>query len=160
MRTMRKAGRIGEGEFLTQRGLYDSKVERYVRYDVHEELITDWDQYIGTSIEQRFGAKKGQQVMLGRYNGNPVTAGGVDNFIENTFDMGDGLTGILVRETKQSGTGTKWNVGSQKGLQHDFEQAKESKLQVDERRFDAPVDRLEGTVKSASFREVELAWRR
>jgi hypothetical protein len=30
MRTMRKAGRIGEGEFLTQRGLYDSKVERYV----------------------------------------------------------------------------------------------------------------------------------
>jgi hypothetical protein len=26
--------------------------------------------------------------MLGRYNGNPVTAGGVDNFIENTFDMG------------------------------------------------------------------------
>ena len=31
-------------------------------------------------------------------------------------------------------------------------QIKESTLQVDERRFDAPVDRLEGTVKSASFR--------
>jgi hypothetical protein len=74
-----------------------------VRYDVHEELMPDWEQFIGTSIEQRFGAKKGQQVMLGRYNGNPVTAGGVDNFIENTFDMGDGLTGILVRETKASG---------------------------------------------------------
>jgi hypothetical protein len=39
-------------------------------------------------------------------------------------------------------------------------QTKESTLQVDERRFDAPVDRLEGTVKSASFRGVELAWRR
>ena len=36
-------------------------------------------------------------------------------------------------------------------------QTKESTLQVDERRFDAPVDRLEGTVKSASFRGVELA---
>jgi hypothetical protein len=32
-------------------------------------------------------------------------------------------------------------------------------MQVDERRFDAPVDRLEGTVKSASFRGVELAER-
>jgi hypothetical protein len=31
-------------------------------------------------------------------------------------------------------------------------QTKESTLQVDERRFDAPADRLEGTVKSASFR--------
>lgn len=30
-------------------------------------------------------------------------------------------------------------------------QTKESTLQVDERRFDAPVDRLEGTVKSARF---------
>ena len=36
-------------------------------------------------------------------------------------------------------------------------QTKESTRQVDERRFDAPVDRLEGTVKSASFRGVELA---
>jgi hypothetical protein len=36
-------------------------------------------------------------------------------------------------------------------------QTKDSTLQVDERRFDAPVDRLEGTVKSASFRGVELA---
>jgi hypothetical protein len=36
-------------------------------------------------------------------------------------------------------------------------QTKESTMQVDERRFDAPVDRLEGTVKSASFRGVELA---
>jgi hypothetical protein len=39
-------------------------------------------------------------------------------------------------------------------------QTKESTLQVDERRFDAPVDRLEGTVRSASFRGVELAERR
>jgi hypothetical protein len=39
-------------------------------------------------------------------------------------------------------------------------QTKESTLQVDERRFDAPVDRLEGTVKNASFRGVELAGRR
>lgn len=36
-------------------------------------------------------------------------------------------------------------------------QTKESTLSVDERRFDAPVDRLEGTIKSASFRGVELA---
>jgi hypothetical protein len=36
-------------------------------------------------------------------------------------------------------------------------QTKDSTLQVDERRFDAPVDRLEGTVKSATFRGVELA---
>ena len=36
-------------------------------------------------------------------------------------------------------------------------QTKESTLQVDERRFDAPVDQLQGTVKSASFRGVELA---
>jgi hypothetical protein len=35
-------------------------------------------------------------------------------------------------------------------------QTKESTLQVDQRRFDAPVDRFEGTVKSASFRGVEL----
>jgi hypothetical protein len=35
-------------------------------------------------------------------------------------------------------------------------QTKDSTLQVDERRFDAPVDRLEGTVTSASFRGVEL----
>jgi hypothetical protein len=34
---------------------------------------------------------------------------------------------------------------------------KESTLQVDERRFDAPVDKLEGTVKSASFKGVTLS---
>lgn len=36
-------------------------------------------------------------------------------------------------------------------------QTKESTLSVDERRFDAPVDKLEGTIKSASFRGVELS---
>jgi hypothetical protein len=36
-------------------------------------------------------------------------------------------------------------------------QTKESTLSVDERRFDAPVDKLEGTIKNASFRGVELA---
>jgi hypothetical protein len=36
-------------------------------------------------------------------------------------------------------------------------QTRESTLQVDERRFDAPVDQIEGTVKSASFGGVELA---
>jgi hypothetical protein len=35
-------------------------------------------------------------------------------------------------------------------------QTKESTLQVDTRRFDAPVDRLEGTIKSASFNRIEL----
>jgi hypothetical protein len=40
-------------------------------------------------------------------------------------------------------------------------QTKESTLSVDERRFDAPVDKLEGTIKSASFRGVSWpAWRR
>jgi hypothetical protein len=78
--------------------------------------MPDWEQFIDTSIEKRFGAKQGQQVMLGRYNGNPVTAGGVDNFIENTFDMGDGLTGILVWETKQSGTGGSAGGGGQEGF--------------------------------------------
>jgi len=36
-------------------------------------------------------------------------------------------------------------------------QTKESTLQVDQRRFDAPVDKIEGTIKSASFHGVELA---
>lgn len=126
MRVMSKAGRVGEGEFLTEKGLYDSKVERYVRYDVHSESIADWDEWVGTSIEERFGAKKGQQVILGHRNGNPVTAGGVENYIENTFDMGEGLTGVLVRETKGTGTGTKWNIGSQKGLEHAFESSGDS----------------------------------
>jgi hypothetical protein len=36
-------------------------------------------------------------------------------------------------------------------------QTKESTLQVDQRRFDAPVDKIEGTVKSASFKGIELA---
>jgi hypothetical protein len=36
-------------------------------------------------------------------------------------------------------------------------QTKESTLQVDQRRFDAPVDKVQGTVKSASFRGVELS---
>ncbi len=35
-------------------------------------------------------------------------------------------------------------------------QTKESTLQVDERRFDAPVDHVESTVKSASFGRLEL----
>ncbi len=36
-------------------------------------------------------------------------------------------------------------------------QTKDSTLQVDQRRFDAPVDRIDGTVKKASFHGVELA---
>jgi hypothetical protein len=36
-------------------------------------------------------------------------------------------------------------------------QTKESTLQVDTRRFDAPVDKIEGTIKSASFKGVELS---
>ena len=36
-------------------------------------------------------------------------------------------------------------------------QTKESTLQVDQRRFDAPVDKIEGTVKTASFKGIELA---
>lgn len=128
MKVMRKAGRVGEGEFLTDRNLYDARVERYVRYDVHEETMPDWDSFIGTSVEERFGAKKGQSVVLGRKNGNPVTAGGEQNFIENVFGMGDGMTGILVRETKSVGTGTKWNIGSQKGLQHAFEDSGDSDI--------------------------------
>jgi hypothetical protein len=36
-------------------------------------------------------------------------------------------------------------------------QTKESTLQVDQRRFDAPVDKIEGTIKSASFHGIELS---
>src|ERR1017187_4525120 len=36
-------------------------------------------------------------------------------------------------------------------------QTKESTLQVDQRRFDAPVDKIEGAIKSASFHGVELS---
>jgi hypothetical protein len=36
-------------------------------------------------------------------------------------------------------------------------QTKDSTLQVDTRRFDAPVDKIEGTIKKASFHGVELA---
>lgn len=36
-------------------------------------------------------------------------------------------------------------------------QTKDSTLQVDTRRFDTPVDRIEGTIKKASFHGVELA---
>jgi hypothetical protein len=36
-------------------------------------------------------------------------------------------------------------------------QTKESTLQVDQRRFDAPIDKIEGTIKSASFHGVELS---
>ena len=36
-------------------------------------------------------------------------------------------------------------------------QTKDSTLQVDERRFDAPVDKIEGTVRTASFRGVKLS---
>ena len=36
-------------------------------------------------------------------------------------------------------------------------QTKESTLQVDKRRFDAPIDKIEGTIKSASFHGVELS---
>jgi hypothetical protein len=36
-------------------------------------------------------------------------------------------------------------------------QTKESTLQVDQRHFDAPIDKIEGTIKSASFHGVELS---
>jgi hypothetical protein len=36
-------------------------------------------------------------------------------------------------------------------------QTKESTLQVDKRRFDAPIDKIEGTIKRASFHGVELS---
>ena len=36
-------------------------------------------------------------------------------------------------------------------------QTKESTLQVDQRRFDAPVDHIEGTIRKASFHGVELS---
>src|ERR1019366_6663858 len=51
--------------------------------------------------------------MIGRSNGNPVVAGGDQKFIENVFDMGEGQTGILVRERRPIGPGTKFDKGSQ-----------------------------------------------
>ena len=104
---MRKTGYLGEGSYLMRNNLYGMNVERMTEYDVHELRIKDWESMIGTSIEDAHDLKKGQKAILGYENGNPITAGGQKNYIENVFEMGDGKLRIQVRETVPFGTGTK-----------------------------------------------------
>ncbi len=113
---MRKTGYLGEGGFMMRNNLYGMNVERTVRYDVHELRIKDWESMIGQPIEEALDLKSDQKAILGYYNGNPITAGGQKNYIENVFEMGDGKLGIEVRETVGFGTGTK--VDPVKGLVH------------------------------------------
>jgi len=96
--------------------LYGMNVERTVRYDVHELRVKDWQSMIGSPIEEAYGLEPDQKAILGYYNGNPITAGGEKNYIENVFQMGDGKLGVEVRETVPFGTGTK--VDPVKGLIH------------------------------------------
>jgi hypothetical protein len=89
--------------------------------------------------------------MLGRYNGNPVTAGGVDNFIENTFDMG-----LVSRESwyvrrRRVGPAPSGMLAPRRDCEGS------QRCGATSAAFDAPVDRLEGTVKSAP-RFVGWSW--
>ena len=99
LQAMRKTGYLGEGGFMMRNNLYGMNVERTVRYDVHELRINDWESMIGQSVEEALDLKPDQKAILGYYNGNPITAGGQKNYIENVFEMGDGKLGIEVRET-------------------------------------------------------------
>ena len=91
---MRKTGYLGEGGFLMRNNLYGMNVERTVRYDVHELRVKDWQSMIGSPIEEAYGLEPDQKAILGYYNGNPITAGGEKNYIENVFQMGDGKLGV------------------------------------------------------------------
>ncbi len=91
---MRKTGYLGEGGFMMRNNLYGMNVERTVRYDVHELRIKDWESMIGQPVEEALGLKPDQKAILGYYNGNPITAGGQKNYIENVFEMGDGKLGM------------------------------------------------------------------
>lgn len=113
---MRRLGTLGEGGFLMRNNLYGLGVERTVRYDVHELKVPGWQSIIGQPIEEALGLRKGQKAILGYYNGNPVYANGSKNYIENVYEMGEGVLGIEVRETVGFGTGTKIDVGGIKGL--------------------------------------------
>ena len=111
---MKRLGSLGEGGFLMRHNLYGMRVERTVRYDVHE-LRDDWKGLIRSPIEDVLGLKKGQKAVLGFYNGNPVVPEGSQNIIENVHDMGGGVFGVDVREVVPFGTGTKVDAGI-KGL--------------------------------------------
>jgi hypothetical protein len=113
---MRKTGYLGEGGFMMRNNLYGMNIERTVRYDVHELRIKDWESMIGQSVEEALDLKPDKKAILGYYNGNPITAGGQKNYIENVFEMREGKLGIEVRETVGFGTGTK--VDPVKGLVH------------------------------------------
>jgi hypothetical protein len=143
-RAMKSAGRAGEGDFLSARNLNGARVERYMAYDVNEEAVSGWENFMGQSMEKHYGlldedgkrtftlSAEGKKVygpskiLLGRRNGNPVTAQGAENFIENTHNMGDGTTRFVVREVKDIETGTKFNVGSQKGILQSFDRTGDS----------------------------------
>lgn len=94
---MRHLGTLGDGGFLMQNNLHGLGVERTVRYDVHQLNIPKWQSIIGQPIEEALGMKKGQRAVLGYKNGNPVFANGQQNYIENVFEMGQGVLGVEVR---------------------------------------------------------------
>jgi len=114
--TLRKTGYLGEGGFMMRNNLYGMNVERMAEYDVVESRVHGWERFQGKSIEEALGLKNGEQAILGYINGNPVTAGGDKNYIENVFQMGNGKMRIQVRETVGFGTGTK--IDPVKGLVH------------------------------------------
>ncbi len=84
--------------------------------DVVESRVHGWQRFQGKSIEEALGRKNGQQAIPGYINGNPVTAGGDKNYIENVFEMGNGKMRIQVRETVDFGTDTK--IDPVKGIVH------------------------------------------
>ena len=97
LKSMRRLGTLGEGGFLMQNNLHGLGVERTVRYDVHQLNIPGWQSITGQPIEEALGMKKGQQTIIGYKNGNPIFANGQQNFIENVFEMGQGVLGVEVR---------------------------------------------------------------
>jgi hypothetical protein len=115
LKSMRRLGTLGEGGFLMRNNLHGLGVERTVRYDVHRLNIPGWQSMVGQPIEEALGLRSGQHAILGYYNGNPVFANGTKNYIENVYDMGQGVLGVEVRETVGFGTGTKIDAGV-KGL--------------------------------------------
>jgi hypothetical protein len=118
---MRHLGYMGEGTYLTERGLYGMKIRQNSQYDVHELRATDWSQHLGTSLEAQYGAidKKGNKIkdVIVGYdpNDNPVYGRGDQNYIENVHNMGDGNMRVDVASEFETGTGTKWEGSGIKG---------------------------------------------
>ena len=121
LQAMKRLGALGEGGIMMQNNLYGMGVEQTVRYKAHDLKLGDWKSYVGQDIESVFNQQKGTKVLLGMYGGNPVTAGGTKNYVQNVHHMGVDETGvplfeIEMREWHPLKTGTKVDVGGIKGL--------------------------------------------